>query len=565
MAGQTPSRRALMQTIDPSRARAHQVDSFADAAPSPRLILQFPFGLNEGTDAQPGECVEGYNFDLAAFRTALIPRAPFDLKGTATNGGALTGLLQLVKRDNTETTLTVNGNKVYLWDGASTFTSKATVTSAALLRGEYWSLGEYLVITDLNLNNVVATWDGTTYGAMTHTGIAGNLFAKFAICHLNRMWLFNITIGTTAYPHMILACKFEDPTNWDSSTRGGATTVGGGTFATGLEAFFLLVPDLKAINGVCLFQNTLVMSTDKGRMWQLQGTSAKDFQFVDFIDTAPAIGVETVISIGNDVIFPRQGQAIAMLFATQAFGSALQAELARWIMTQLSGVTVFNQIVYDVTNQRVLFFVNGKVLVLYKEILAQDRGALHVGPSPWGVYLTQDTASFNTLAAKYMLRPGTAIYSVFFGDSTGRIFDLYGTNTSGDAGSTNSTVPVLRKSRHIGVEILNPWPFVEENITGHVRYRRIVATNVTVSFDWDDEYNTTQNVIALKGPPANDPSPYFGGSFYYTGTSYYNQGFSATKRMASMNIDPGGKGPGFFCSLSANCGPPFQIDQLELD
>jgi len=207
------------QTIDPSRARAHQISPFADEAPSPRMLLQFPFGLNENNDPNIGECTEGYNFDLDAFRSAFVPRAPFDLKGTATNGGALTGLLQLVKRDNTETTLTVNGNAVYLWDGASTFTSKAAVTSPALLRGEYWSLGEYLVITDLNLNNVVATWNGTAYAAMTHTGIVGNLYAKFAIAHLNRVWLFNITIGTTAYPHMILACKFEDPTNWDSSTR----------------------------------------------------------------------------------------------------------------------------------------------------------------------------------------------------------------------------------------------------------------------------------------------------------------------------------------------------------
>jgi hypothetical protein len=118
-------------------------------------------------------------------------------------------------------------------------------------------------------------------------------------------------------------------------------------------------------------------------------------------------------------------------------------------------------------------------------------------------------------------------------------------------------VQVYRKSRHIGVEILNPWPYIDENITGHVRYRRLVAVNLTVSFDWDDEYSTTSNVITLKGPPANDPSPYFGGSFYYGGTSYYNQGFSAARRVASMNINPAGKGPGFFVSLSASTSSPF--------
>ena len=92
-----------------------------------------------------------------------------------------------------------------------------------------------------------------------------HLFAKFAIVHLDRVWLFNIKIGSTLFPDMILACKFEDPTNWDSSTRGGPTTVGGGSFSTGLEAFFLKVPDLKPINGVTIFQNTIVFSTTNGR------------------------------------------------------------------------------------------------------------------------------------------------------------------------------------------------------------------------------------------------------------------------------------------------------------
>lgn len=551
--------------INNPRAGRQGVEPWSDNAPSPRLVVTFPYGLNENVTVQPGECTEGANFDLEAFRTSFVPRQVFDLKGTAPNAGKLTALLQLIKRDNTETTLSVNGNKVYKWDGGSTFTDKGTVVADALLRDTYWSLGEYLVITDLNLNNVVSTWDGTTFTSMTHTGIAGSLYAKFAIVHLDRVWLFNITQNTTNYPHMVLACKFEDPTNWDIATRGGPSTVGGGAFVTGLEAFYLLVPDMKPINGVALFQNQLVFSTEKGRIWGLTGTSAKDFTVTDFFDTAPAVGTNVVISMGNDVIFPRQGNAVTMLYATQAYGNVLQANVAHWLPTTLAGVTVYNDIVYDVTNQRVLFFVNGKVLVLYKDILAQDRGVLQSGPSPWSVYTTQDSAQFNTKAAKYMWRPGTQIYSVYFGDDAGRIFDLYGSGTSGDAGSSNSTVSVSRRSRHIGVELLNPWPYIEENITGHVRYRRLVENDLTVSFDWDDEYSTTSNVVRLKGPPVGDPSPYFGGSFYYNATSYYNQGFSGTRRMSSMNLNPAGKGPGFFLTVSANTATQLQVDQIELD
>lgn len=540
-------------------------EPWSDNSPSPRLILQFPFGLNENTVPTIGECIQGYNFDLRAFRSSFTPRLPYDLSGTAPNSGKLTGLLQLVKRDNTETTLTVNGDTVYLWDGASTFTSKGTVVADALLRDAYWALGDYLVITDVNLNNVIKTWDGTTFSTMTHTGITGNLYAKFAIVHLNRVWLFNITIGSTSYPHMILACAFEDPTNWDNSARGGPSTVGGGSFSTGLEAFYLLVPDLKPINGVCLFQNQLVFSTLNGRMWNLSGSSSKDFQVMDFQDTSPAIGDGAIISMGNDVIYPRQGNAIVALFATQAYGNTLQAGLAHWIPDTASVITQFNKIVYDVSNQRVLFFVNGKVLVLFKELLPPNIGLAASTPSPWGVYQTQDSASFNSLDARYMLRPGTSVYSVFFGDSTGRIFDLYGSNTSGDAGNANYTVQSYRKSRHIGVETINPWPYTEENITGHIRYHRKTQANLTVSFLWDDEYTTTQNVLSLKGPLASDVAPYWGGAFYWGDASYWNQGFSGAGVVSSMNVNPAGKGPGFFISMSAIGATPFQVDQLEID
>jgi hypothetical protein len=64
-----------------------------------------PTGLNENITPQPGRVHRGLQLRPGGFRTSLNPRQPFDLKGTATNAGKLTGLLQLVKRDNTETTL----------------------------------------------------------------------------------------------------------------------------------------------------------------------------------------------------------------------------------------------------------------------------------------------------------------------------------------------------------------------------------------------------------------------------------------------------------------------------
>jgi len=81
-------------------------------------------GLNEAKTPDINEAAKGsYNFNLSGDSSALVPRAPFDLKGTATNAGDIRGLLQLVKRDDTETTLVQAGSVLYLWVGSSSFTS----------------------------------------------------------------------------------------------------------------------------------------------------------------------------------------------------------------------------------------------------------------------------------------------------------------------------------------------------------------------------------------------------------------------------------------------------------
>jgi hypothetical protein len=537
-------------------------EAWADNTPAPRLNFMFPWGLNENPTPDPGECSAGANFELGHAQTSLIPRVPFDLKGTATNAGAITGFLQLIKRDNTETTLVAAGTTCYQWDGASTFTSKGAINGPAFLRGAYWSLGEYLVISDVTLNNVMLTWDGTSLANMV-TGLGATLSAKYAVVHLNRVWLFNIKSGSTLLPHMILACKFEDPTTWDTSTRGGPTTVGGGSFSTGLEAFFLLVPDLKPINGVTLFQDQLIISTDRGRLWNLSGSSASTFQFTDFFDTSPAIGTESVASIGNDVLYVRQGGAIALLSATQNFGNVFLSNLSNWIPMTTANLATINAIVYDVLNQKVLVFIPNKVLVLYKDVMIQDRTKIEGALSPWSVYTTQDASGFNVQHAMYMWRPGTQNYSVFFGDATGRIFDLYGVGTNGDAGA--SGIQVSRRSRHVGTEVLNPWPWAQENITGHIRYRRLSAMSASITLDWDDEYNTMTNTVALKGPPSGDIASYFSGSFYYSQLLYYSAGFLFANRVSSQNLDMGGKGPGFYLTISFTTNRSAQIDAIELD
>ena len=530
---------------------------------SPRLFINFARGLNENTTPDVEECGVGYNFDLAVGQTSFNPRKAFDLAGTApavsgVTANTATGLMQLVKRDTTQTTLSVHGTAVFLWDGASTFTNKGTVTAPALMRDTYWSLGEYLVITDINLNNAVQMWDATTFQALP-TGLANVLKAKYALVYLNRVWLFNITYNNVAYPHMVLASYFQNPQSYSTSIQGGPTTVGGGTFSTGLEAFYLLAPDMRPINGAVVFQNTLIISTKEGRLWQLNGSSSLDFRFTDFFDNEPAVGNECLTNVGNDVAFVARGGQINSLVATQNFGAVKPYSLSKWVPTSTKNITP-TQIIYDVVNQKILFFVGDKILVLFKDIMLTPGAESQ--KSPWSVYKTQASFSFNTSTVKYMYAPGTTNYSVFLGDSSGNLYNLNGAGLR-DAGSYD--ISAYRRTRHIGTEILPSWPWVDENITGRLRYRRLTPVEATITLEWDDEYNNAQTTVKLKGPPVTDTAPYWGDTIYWGDTNYWNDGFQFTGGTGEITLDPGGKGPGFYMSVSVTTNSTFEIDAIEWD
>lgn len=514
------------------------------------MILDFGGGLNENPTPLLNEALAGYNFDLQKNQAKLRPRRPFDLKGTAPVTGSGSGLLQLVKRDNTETTLVQVGPQVYTWNGASTFTSTATVATTSQLRDVYWSLSDYLVITDLQKATPIKKWDGSAFTTLTTGFSAGvDLYAKYGVVHLGRVWLFNVKT-TSDTPHLMVASKFEDPTSYTTTVRASIDS-----FATGREAFYMLTPDLKPINGVTLFHDVLVVSTESGRLYRLTGTSAQNFAWEDFYAGSSAIGSESLVNTGNDVVYMRRGGNIESLIATQNFGDVAADDISRWIPNTVKDLTDAIA-VYDQTLQKVLFFVSGKVLVLFKDILLEGRN------SPWSVYKTLHSNSFNATSAKYMRIPGTSVYSVYWVDSSGRVFDLNGTGTSGDAGS--QSIEVSRKSRLIDGQVVNPWPWQRRNPKGRVYYRRVGESELSIALDWSDEYNTSTSTVTLKGPPAGDTGAYFGGPVYFGGSVYFGQGFAFVDKESSRGFSPVGKGPGFFATVTSEGTVRYDVDRIEL-
>jgi hypothetical protein len=151
---------------------------------------------------------------------------------------------------------------------------------------------------------------------------------------------------------------------------------------------------------------------------------------------------------------------------------------------------------------------------------------------------------------------------VYWGDSSGRIFDMNGTGSGGDGGTEN--VQLYRKHRQVDTSIIEVWPWRSRTPKGRVFYRRVGESQITVSLDWSDEYNVSDNTVTLKGPPAGDTGAYFGGSAYFGGAHFFRQGFAFASKESSRGFTPVGKGLGFFPSVSAQSKVRFEVDRIEL-
>ncbi len=143
--------------------------------------LRFGGGINERDDfnVSPEEATEGFNFQLDPTGLTLIPRVPQDLEGTTPNAGEITGIMQLIERDDTVTQVVVSGDTWYDWDGASAFSDVTpplftSGSSGSRMRSSYWSLDEFLVITDIDLNNPLYKWDGTDAERLKTTLVQGS-------------------------------------------------------------------------------------------------------------------------------------------------------------------------------------------------------------------------------------------------------------------------------------------------------------------------------------------------------------------------------------------------------
>jgi len=508
-------------------------------------IFDFGGGINEINDIaiSPKEAITGQNFELGLGNTKFKRRAPFDLLDTATNSSNIHGLHQLITRADVKTTLVAAGTDMYKWDGAI-FTDVGNVDADSEFHDIDWDLDETIVIVDRIKENPVLEWDGTTLAALTH-GIGGvtNFYAKYGEVMNGRMVLANVTTDAIENPHMVVFSAFENRQLYDTSARSGDSG-----FTTGLEAFYLLSPDLRPINGMVQFKRSLIISTSgrEGRLFELVGDDSTNYRWEPYYAGSNAVGNDSFINSGDDVFYIRNGGVIESLRATVTYGDVGTDDASLPVRNTMKNNTGA-RIVYDQTNRKVLFFLGSSVLVLFKDLIGSDL-------SPYSIYKTAHVSSFQTSAAVYMELPDSTDKTVLFGDSLGNIYNLNGEGLAGDSGTTS-----INAKRKLPLQGASYQQFLE----GRVFYRRKGECDLNISFEWGDEKNTTGITIPLKGFSGVDNTNYWNSGLYWRNAEYWSEGLSGGGIPATQGFSAIGKGSSVFVELQIDTVNEFEIDLIE--
>ena len=521
------------------------------------INLRFGGGVNNRASADqisPFECEDGVNFNLEFGNTTFSRRGAIDLKGTATNGEEIRGYAQLEKSDGTRTTLIQAGGDVYSWDG-SNFTDVGNCTNTALLRGPLSSnhlVDDVVIITDLNGDDPVYSWNGTAFSNFTHN-LGGTLKAKYATVENERLILANIDDNGAANPHLIVGSNISNISTLDTTNR-TSSSLGEG------DAWYLPTPDLRPVNGVEAAFGRLLFSTREGKVYQLLGDTAKDF-YLDELAGDAASGIEALVRIGNDLAIGRNSK-IDTLSGSERFGDVETDDLTRPIPTQADDATTW-QMTFNSRTQRLYAVANGgsEMLVLEKSFLDARRGLAEtlsetekvLAPlSPWMVWRSTLGNGFQTNCLWTMKDPVTGLLTTYMGGPAGQIYALEGTGTK-DGGTADITC--YRASKRFR----SPDDGSFGDMTGTVDYKRDTEVDLSITLEEAGDKIRDTTVAVLLEEPSGTASYYSNGA-YYSGSAYYGGTFRG--RLASEPFSTA-SGANQFQIRTAVTGANFQVEEIK--
>lgn len=515
------------------------------------VIITFAGGINTRqriSDIAADECTDGQNFELSREQRALITRKPFDLVGTVPNLSQINGYAQLVTRAGVVTTLIQAGTSVYSWDGASSFTLVGTVASGAEMRGpleQNFTLDDVVIITDLNKVQPVMQWDGTTFSTFTHN-LGGSLYAKFARVVGERLILANVTSGSDV-PHLLIGSELSNANVLTVLNRPSSAL-------SDSDPFYLPMPDLKPINGMEEVAQQLVISTARGKLFALSGSSAFDFNMTPFYQGSSISNDDAMVNTGNDLLLGVEGR-IETLSGIVAFGDVETNDLTRFISTEVDEVTGW-RMVYDRRNQRVFCFPdNGTVCwVFYKSLLyfgsQRQVNTDSSNISPWSKWTTEHVMEMRPSTVMRLIDPVSLIEYVYMGDRFGKIYRFDG---AGDQDGGLNTVTVKRRSGLITVPDADIF-----DVRVNIDYRKNIAADIIMRFLFAG-VETADATLTISIPASG--GAFYGGSFYYGSAAYYS---STAGKIRRTKKHAQGRGNGLQIEVEISAQGTVDIQQIEV-
>ena len=539
------------------------------------LSVTIKFGGGLHTRASPDEIdaresAAGANYIIDLENRNLRNRKPFDLVGTLPNAGSVLGGGTLLKADGTVQTCFQGAGVVYEWDGGTGFTSIGTCNASSKLRGHWrdhnWTLSpERVLFTDLTLNDTVKEWDGTTFQSTTFTDQSGAAFGSFSAKYL-AITLERAVFGTVkdpggSFPHLMVGSAQSIYTQITTNNRPSTALSMG-------DPFYLPIPDLKPINSMVQAFGVHTVSTEKGKIFSLTGTSAKDFDFDEFFAGSAASGLESLAYIGNDVIYGRQGR-IESVRDTQSFGNSEADDLSLEIGDQIEDYTGWTT-VFNGRLNRVYMFPSGVSEVwvfntafrtarqlsannlnqfVFQNQVQQEAGKL----SPWMRWTTNHVMGFQPTMVMSMLDPSDGLEYVFMGDSSGNIYRLEGSGSSGDGGTANIDTSWTTKvfSAPLDADVYE--------VEGYIKYQKNQAATVTITLLAAGK-TAFDNSISVSLPAVS--ANYWGGSIYWGGSVYWGAVFQ--DRLIRQRFSLPGQASDFQIKVSVSGTTDFTINEIML-
>jgi len=337
------------------------------------FTLRFGGGVNTrkvSEDIDPTEAVVLTNAYIDIDRRSLMCRPPIkNLIGTP--NGVCKGFAQLVatqddglKRVSTIVQIHDTLYKYAQTPGSNTFSWQAayTVSPNSRLRGEVhnnYELDRKVIITDLELETPVLTWDGDTVEPLQHN-LRGpsnqpvDFYAKYCVIEDERAWFGNVRTdisggADTRVPHMVVASARSDieslsVASQPSSALGAA------------DPFYVLSPDLKPIEALVSAYSSFIIATSNGRIYRLNGSSSKDFFIEAFFSGASVTKENQMALAGNDVLFINSQGKVDSLAGVEAFGDVEVDNISRPLEKSVSRSFQARSCQYNVTDS--ILYVN---------------------------------------------------------------------------------------------------------------------------------------------------------------------------------------------------------------